>query len=487
MTHFFETHLIDRIGWTLVHSIWQILIIAVLVAIVNQFAFRRSPNGRYATGCIALMLMVLPPIAMFSLASSQSIAVADAGKHSVGETLVENIEKGNMLRLAAENRVDLEEVELEATQAGDASPEAHVPAAITWDLNQAFGFVATSMQPAMPSIVLFWILGVVLLSVRPLVGAVTVYRLRRSGQSNVSTSIVASVKRLSERMGIRRTVEIAESALVQVPAVVGSLRPLLLLPASMLTGLTADQIEAVLAHELAHIRRHDYLVNLIQSAIETVLFYHPAVWWVSRIVRQEREHCCDDMAIAICQDRATYATALVALDGIRAAVPQGAVAANGGSLLMRIRRIVRNELVESRGIWPLGFALFALIVVACVAGTGAVVDSTIAAGVDPVVEPIATLDTPSESNDKDENSDKDENNDNGESKDKTAGKEDSDKTNQNEVNQENAKTDKPPAEIDKRKSPPGQQISRSTRLHLTVKFEGNLSMSKRGSPCPTRW
>jgi beta-lactamase regulating signal transducer with metallopeptidase domain len=118
------------------------------------------------------------------------------------------------------------------------------------------------------------------------------------------------------------------------------LRPVILLPASALTGLSPQQLEAIIAHELAHIRRHDYLINLLQTVVETLLFYHPAVWWVSRRIRQEREHCCDDLAVAVCGDALTYARALLEMEQLRAAGPQLAMAANGGSLMNRIQRLV---------------------------------------------------------------------------------------------------------------------------------------------------
>ena len=108
-----------------------------------------------------------------------------------------------------------------------------------------------------------------------------------------------SLRRLCGQLRIRRPVRLLESALVDVPMVIGWLRPVILLPASALSGLTPQQLEAIIAHELAHIRRHDYLINLLQSLIETLLFYHPAVWWVSRQIRREREHCCDDLAVAV--------------------------------------------------------------------------------------------------------------------------------------------------------------------------------------------
>ena len=149
------------------------------------------------------------------------------------------------------------------------------------------------------------------------------------------------------RLRVSRPVRLCESVLVEVPTVIGWLRPVILVPASALTGLSAEQLEALLAHELAHIKRYDYLINLLQTAVETLLFYHPAVWWLSAQIRQEREHCCDDLAVATCGDVLTYARALAELEQLRSVAPQLAVAANGGALINRIQRLVGSPVHAS--------------------------------------------------------------------------------------------------------------------------------------------
>jgi len=153
---------------------------------------------------------------------------------------------------------------------------------------------------------------------------------------------------------------VLESAVVQVPAVIGWLRPVVLLPASALTGLSPLQLDALLAHELAHVRRGDYLVNLLQTVIETLLFYHPAVWWVSARVRQEREHCCDDLAVTVCGDAMVYARALVGMEGLRVPPRAFAPAAAGGSLLHRVRRLVAPGTPEIFPRWAAGIVMVAL-------------------------------------------------------------------------------------------------------------------------------
>ena len=123
-----------------------------------------------------------------------------------------------------------------------------------------------------------------------------------------------SLQQIAKRLGVERAVRLLASANVDVPSVVGHFKPVILLPASLISGLTPDEIEAILAHELAHIRRHDYLINLIQTTFETLLFYHPAVWWISREIRRERENCCDDLAVQACGNRVAYARTLAMLE-----------------------------------------------------------------------------------------------------------------------------------------------------------------------------
>jgi GWxTD domain-containing protein len=128
-----------------------------------------------------------------------------------------------------------------------------------------------------------------------------------------------------------------------VPAVIGFLKPVILVPAGLLAGLPAEQLEGILAHELAHIRRCDYLVNLAQSLVEGLLYYHPAVWWVSSVVRAERENCCDDVAVAVSGDARGYAAALANLEESRWTAPETALAASGGDLMKRIRRLLEPK------------------------------------------------------------------------------------------------------------------------------------------------
>src|SRR5207245_2728912 len=164
-----------------------------------------------------------------------------------------------------------------------------------------------------------WFLGVLLLSLRTAGGLMLIERMRRKEIKAVGAELYLRCLVLQRRMGLDRVIRYCECHRLDAPAVLGWFRPVVLLPVRALTGLTEEQIEAVIAHELAHIRRFDCFVNLFQIATETLLFYHPAVWWVSQRIRAEREHCCDDEAIAICGDAVNYARALTLMEEGRTA------------------------------------------------------------------------------------------------------------------------------------------------------------------------
>jgi hypothetical protein len=183
-------------------------------------------------------------------------------------------------------------------------------------------------------------LGVAVLSLRVAGGLTMAHRLATRALEPVSDDLQRLAVGLAARLRVRTVVRVCQSASVAVPVMIGWLRPVIVLPPVALAALPLSQLEALLAHEFAHVRRHDYLVNLLQTAVETLCFYHPGVWWISAQVRREREHCCDDVAVGVC-DRLTYVTALSTLASFSSpAGPQFALAASGGSLRDRIRRLV---------------------------------------------------------------------------------------------------------------------------------------------------
>jgi hypothetical protein len=189
-------------------------------------------------------------------------------------------------------------------------------------------------------------------------------RLRHSVSLPIPAQWQRTLEDLKKRAAVSAPVRLSVNGLTQVPCVLGWLRPIILMPAAAVTGLDQQALEALLAHELAHIRRHDYLVNLVQTVADTLLFYHPAVWWVSKQIRIERENCCDDIAAEICGDRLTYARTLVNLEQVRASRAAFALSAGGGSLIHRIQRLLQGAgTAERRGAaWPSALAGLAIVV-----------------------------------------------------------------------------------------------------------------------------
>jgi GWxTD domain-containing protein len=290
-----NTALGNALGLALIHFLWEGAVIALLLALF----WRAGARMKYAAACVALSAM---PVAF-------GATLFRLWTLSGGAVTVRGIVVGRGI------------VDLSVLMMG--TPPIAPAARWGW-------------------LVPVWIAGVAVFYLRSLGGWMVVHRLRRAGTSPVSAEWRERFETLRARARVRRAVALVESCLSEVPVVIGWLRPVVLLPAGMATGLSTEQVEALLLHELAHVRRHDYLVNLLQSAIEGLLFYHPAVWWVSHVIRTEREHCCDDVVVALRGDRRGYAGALAALEALRA--PQTAMAATGGSLVARVRRLVgRNE------------------------------------------------------------------------------------------------------------------------------------------------
>jgi beta-lactamase regulating signal transducer with metallopeptidase domain len=307
------------LGWALVDSLWQDALAAAGLAALFALIPVRAARLRYALATLTFLLMLAFPLATAVRLTRR------APWTSVYET-------APAVTPASTPAV------------GGATPAPG--SAITTRAPSVGERIRASLEPMLPWLVLLWLGGVVALSLRLASGWLLTRRMRSVGTSPVPEACVEAVTRLAQRLQVSRPVRVLQSAVVQVPAVIGALRPVILLPASVLTGLTPLQLDALLAHELAHIRRYDYLVNLAQSVIETLLFYHPAVWWVSRSIREEREHCCDDLAVRVCGDAHFYATALLGMERLRISGPTFAMAASGGSLMSRVRRLVAPAQTE---------------------------------------------------------------------------------------------------------------------------------------------
>jgi len=291
-----------NLGLALSHFIWQGAAIAALAA--AGIAFARKASVRYAIGVTALAFMFAAPVITFLVLKNSTIAPTPLATSDISVVV-----------------------------AGD------VP-------NLVYHGSARSAAPAVPMnmtsmnwLVAIWFAGVLLFSLRTAGGFFLVARLRRRDSAPVATELLSLCRDLQQRLGITRAVRYCESLHLDAPAVLGWLRPVVFLPVTALTGLSEGQLRAVIAHELAHIRRFDAFVNLFQVAVETLLFYHPAVWWLSKRVRAERENCCDDVALSICGNPAEYARALALMEQWRVA-PSFVMAANRGPLASRVARLL---------------------------------------------------------------------------------------------------------------------------------------------------
>ena len=288
--------LAGAVGWTLLHSLWEGALISAALAAVLVAA--RSPRARYAVACLALLAML-------------------AG---FGVTLV------RVMPEAVRNR-----------------QTARTPALLVWNLaagTDTSDSPASGVAAVVPWLAPCWMLGVWVFYLGQAAGWISVRRLRRRGVCSPPEYWRENLARLSAQLQVSRPVLLLESCLADVPVVLGHFRPVILMPVGLLAGLPASQVEAILLHELAHIRRCDYAVNLLQRAVEGLLFYHPAVWWISRVIHTERENCCDDVVVELSGNAHEYALALAALEQNRCPSHEPAMAVTGGNLVNRIRRLL---------------------------------------------------------------------------------------------------------------------------------------------------
>jgi GWxTD domain-containing protein len=317
-----QTPLAMAAGWALFHSLWEGAVIAVVLA--ATLAITRSTRARYIAACLALCTIVV----CFGITLLQLVP-----RHPTP-----GVAK-NPIVFEWNNRVVLADL--------PEAPMRHIADMLPW-------------------LIPFWAVGVVLFYLRHLASWILTRRLRRTGVCSAPELWQEQLSVLAGRLRVSRRVELLESCLSGVPVVMGHLRPVILMPVGLLTGLPAGQIESILVHELAHIRRYDYLVNMLQTSVEGLLFYHPVVWWISGVIRTEREHCCDDLAVALSGDAHQYALALAALEQCRWDARETALAATGGNLVKRIRRLLIPPQSPSSALTPFVSAGILMITAAVV-------------------------------------------------------------------------------------------------------------------------
>ena len=313
LVNFLPENWLHALGATLFHSLWQGVILALLAGLVMFTTRKASAAMRYNLLTVCLGLFVV----------------------AIAFTFYTELQKptGTAQLLNLNQKV----INLPNT---DQQTISGVQVSMSSGMNKALSlWNAYAYQ-----IVLIWFLIICGKSIQLIVGLNGVHHLRNYKTYAAGKKWDEKLAELSAKLGINQKVKLMQSGIAQMPMVVGHLKPLILIPLGLLNGLSNAEVEAILSHELAHIKRKDYLVNLLQSFIEIVFFFNPAVLWVSQLIKTEREHCCDDLAIACVNDRKNYIQALVFCQEFKQRAPAYAMAVTGkkGSLLHRASRMLFN-------------------------------------------------------------------------------------------------------------------------------------------------
>ena len=324
-TSFFDA---QSIGWALLHSLWQIGAVGLLLAVILRLLRGASPALRYGIALTGLLAMVLWPAMSLRPAPDRTLppqmveARVIPAAEVVGETPSEP-------KLIASPR--------------EKSPSSSIVASSTPSQQLKWSRWELLLRPWLPRATWAWVACVLALCCWRGLGWLQLKRWARLAQPPADLAWQQRVDSLLKRMRVSRGVQLLTSDNISAPLAMGLFRPLILFPVQLLTNLSANQIEALLAHELAHLRRQNYLVNLMQTVVETLLFYHPVIWWVNRVIRQERELCCDDLVVSQSENRQDYILALAKTAEWQQESRSFAPASNGGNVLARLQRLLNQR------------------------------------------------------------------------------------------------------------------------------------------------
>jgi beta-lactamase regulating signal transducer with metallopeptidase domain len=331
---------IVALGWTLLHFCWQGTAVAVVFAMVDRITSRTSSRVRYAVALAAFMLM--PVIVLGTFTEELRVATqASTPAHTTG-----------LVPAPISTQVMEGTEQILSNLHLDVAPKStlhQLPLASS--LGESTNWLVTSADRILPWVDGVWLAGVLFLVLRSLGGWWHLGEVRRRAQRMIPQEVESAFLRLCEQIEVGRKVVLRASDEVISPLAMGVWRATVILPISAVLSMPKEELEAVIAHELGHIRRMDYLWNLLQTAVESMLFFHPAVWWLSRTVRERREVCCDEIAVHSCSDAAIYARALLRLEEQRTVKLRlaMALAGCGGSLLGRVRKVLGEDMaLETR-------------------------------------------------------------------------------------------------------------------------------------------
>lgn len=336
-------------GWTMIHFLWLGATVAAVALGARMLLRRVSANSRYAVALASLVLLAaLPPsIAAWLVSHYSPIALVTTAKTSVVD-LTASVPAAPP-SLAAPTLPSTVPLAASARRSAVASSAASSPmvASQPVEVDAIPTKFSDGLNAVIPYLPWLWLIGTPLTFVLLISGVVGTRRLSRASHIVSDDPIVDLLAHLATSLRISRRVAIAVCDRVASPVLIGIVRPMILLPPAALTGWSPDEIEMVLLHELAHVRRWDNLVNLLQRCLESLLFFHPAVWLISAWVRSEREACCDATVVSRTNRPHAYAELLVALAAQlpRSVLfhPAASSAMSAGPLRSRIRQILKME------------------------------------------------------------------------------------------------------------------------------------------------
>ena len=311
------------LGWTVIHSLWQAMTIAILMGIALIVLRKKTAKVRYWVANAALLTVLLAAIMTFAYyydVSKEPPVVQFFPDTVTSEPINQTV--------------------------GLQLPHTQNPKLETQNSNLTFEGFKDYFNQNIPLIVLVWIMGVALFILKLLGGVSYCYYLRSRLNFPADEYWIETLDKLKDKVGVKQSIELVESAMTRTPMVVGYLKPMILFPIGAINKLSPTEVEAILAHEIAHVMRKDFIFNILQSVVEALFYYHPAVWVISSTIRNERENCCDDVAIEICGNSMDYAKALVTVQEM-AYYPmyQPALAFAGNrknQLLFRVQRILNQ-------------------------------------------------------------------------------------------------------------------------------------------------
>ncbi|MBN2520440.1 MAG: pentapeptide repeat-containing protein [Bacteroidales bacterium] len=319
--HIISGEIVEAIGWTLFHSIWQGALISLLLGLLMLLLNKFTSQTRYFVAFFALSLILV----------SSTITFYKSFQHAKEKTLIKE-------RIIANPTILIEHLQEDIQSAKMGEPENQNTVKLKWI------FFKSYFQKHYPLIVTIWLLGILVLFLRFLGGLAYAVRIKNYRTIAVDKTWKDKLNRLAKNLELKKAIKMFQSPLTKVPVVIGYFKPVILLPISTFIGLTSEEIENIIAHELAHIYRKDYLFNIIQTIIEILFFYHPAIWWISSVIRSERENSCDDIAIELTGDSLNYAKALASMQEqvLKQESLVMAIATNKNQLFKRVKRLLNQ-------------------------------------------------------------------------------------------------------------------------------------------------